>query len=423
MKLTRMIFHDYFLPIFLLLTLALLSGCSASKSNTSFDDVHALRQLVTTNTNLSRTIMWNSNREYSSLQVEYRLKGSDKMLHQSAQAEKFVDDKVTYYIYTAELTALEPQKEYEYRISNGQAQGAWHTLQTGDGASFSALIFPDTQSADYSGVQRLAHQAWTSHKDAQLYISMGDLVDNGEDKQQWQGWFDAMTGLRENIPLAAVMGNHETYNLAWKVRQPAAFTHFFHFPTNGNNNYANQFYAFDYGQVHFTVVDTQFKEEEAWQPNLSADEIAWLQQDLANTKQPWKIVLLHKDPLQYAFANRPQTPREEGFSSEGRLLMPLFDKYGVDVVLSAHLHTYRRRGTIKNFRRADQGPYYILTGVAGDVRYPNLWRQHHLDEFVAPQPEKNNYLVLEATPARLTFTCFAAEGQLIDKAVITKNND
>lgn len=99
-------------------------------------------------------------------------------------------------------------------------------MQTGDGASFSALIFPDTQSADYSGVQRLAHQAWTSHKDAQLYISMGDLVDNGEDKQQWQSWFDAMTGLRENIPLAAVMGNHETYNLAWKVRQPAAFTHF-----------------------------------------------------------------------------------------------------------------------------------------------------------------------------------------------------
>ncbi len=59
---------------------------------------------------------------------------------------------------------------------------------------------------------------------------------------------------------------------------------------------------------------------------------------------------MHKDPLQYAFQNRPQ-PRTEGFSAEGKEFMPLFDAYNIDVVLSAHLHTYRNRGHIRNFQR------------------------------------------------------------------------
>lgn len=52
--------------------------------------------------------------------------------------------------------------------------------------------------------------------------------------------------------------------------------------------------------------------------------------------------------------------------------MPVFDASHVDLVLSAHLHTYRDRGRIYDFRRAETGPYYIITGVAGDVRYPGL---------------------------------------------------
>ena len=53
--------------------------------------------------------------------------------------------------------------------------------------------------------------------------------------------------------------------------------------------------------------------------------------------------------------------------------MPVFDASHVDLVLSAHLHTYRDRGRIYDFRRAETGPYYIITGVAGDVRYPGAF--------------------------------------------------
>ena len=128
---------------------------------------------------------------------------------------------------------------------------------------------------------------------------------------------------------------------------------------------------------------------------------------------------MHKDVLRYGFLTR-KTPREEGVSEEGKTFMPLFDKYNVDVVLTAHLHTYRNRGHIYDFKRDTKGPLYILTGVAGDVRYPNLWKRHSLDVTIAPQPETNNYMVMEASADRLRFSCYLPDGMKIDEAEVKK---
>ena len=61
-----------------------------------------------------------------------------------------------------------------------------------------------------------------------------------------------------------------------------------------------------------------------------------------------------------------------------------------------------------------------MTGVAGDVRYPNLWVDHALDETVAPQPETDNYLVLEAKDSALTVECFLPDGTRIDRVEVVK---
>ena len=140
---------------------------------------------------------------------------------------------------------------------------------------------------------------------------------------------------------------------------------------------------------------------------------------MEQTRKKWKVVLMHKDGLQYSFKHR-STPRPEGFSKEGRLFMPLFDQYGVDVVLSGHLHSYRNRGHIRNFRRDADGPLYIMAGLAGNVRYPDLWKDHALDTKVLPQPETDNYLVLEAGPQELRFRAYFPDGSLADEAVVRK---
>lgn len=295
----------------------------------------------------------------------------------------------------------------------------WMPLQTAQGNTFKALIFPDSQSSDYSAWAATKNPAWQANPDAQFFINMGDLVDNGQDHYQWNAWFDVVADMASQIPIAPVMGNHETYNRDWKVRMPVAYLHVFSLPKLENPGYQNQFYSFDYGDVHFIVLNTQITEMAQFQPQLLADEMEWFRKDIGSTNKKWKVVLMHKDPLQYGFANRPE-PRKEGFSPEGKDWMPLFDEYGVDVVLSAHLHTYRDRGHIADFKRNPQGPLYIITGVAGNVQYPGLWKQHSLDEYVAPQPESDNYLVMEATDNTLSFSSYLPSGELLHTSTVQK---
>ena len=179
-------------------------------------------------------------------------------------------------------------------------------------------------------------------------------------------------------------------------------------PGNGSKEYDRRYYSFDYGPVHFLVLDTQQGEEQERHPHITEAQEAWFRSDVQRTRRPSKVVLMHKDPLQYRIHGRPE--RGEGFSEEGKLWMPLFDAAGIDLVLSAHLHTYRNRGHIKGFKRSVEGPLYILTGVAGDVRYPGLWVDHAVDEVVAPQPETDNYLTLDADEDMLIVRCFLPDG-------------
>lgn len=396
-------------------------AAAAHYLSTASVDASNIRQVITADSTTSRTFMWQSDYAEENPVVEYRQAGDDDSLMQlPASSDAFSDDGVTTYIHTAAVSDLKPGTAYEYRVGAGDKRSDWQSFHTAQGHDFKALIFPDSQSSDYSVWAATAQPAWQRNQDAQFFINMGDLVDNGQDHYQWNAWFDVVGDMIARIPVVPLLGNHETYDKDWKVRMPEAYLHLFALPRIDREKYQNQFYSFDYGDVHFVVLNTQSQELADFEPSLDEDEVAWFKEDMAKTTKKWKIVLMHKDPLQYGFANRPQ-PREEGFSPEGRLWMPLFDQYGVDAVLSAHLHTYRDRGHIRNFQRDESGPLYLITGVAGNVQYPGLWKQHSLDEYVAPQPETDNYMTLEATDDSLTFRSFLPDGQLLEEKSISSH--
>lgn len=396
-------------------------AAAAHYLSTASVDASNIRQVITADSTTSRTFMWQSDYAEENPVVEYRQAGDDDSLMQlPASSDAFSDDGVTTYIHTAAVSDLKPGTAYEYRVGAGDKRSDWQSFHTAQGHDFKALIFPDSQSSDYSVWAATAQPAWQRNQDAQFFINMGDLVDNGQDHYQWNAWFDVVGDMIARIPVVPLLGNHETYDKDWKVRMPEAYLHLFALPRIDREKYQNQFYSFDYGDVHFVVLNTQSQELADFEPSLDEDEVAWFKEDMAKTTKKWKIVLMHKDPLQYGFANRPQ-PREEGFSPEGRLWMPLFDQYGVDAVLSAHLHTYRDRGHIRNFQRDESGPLYLITGVAGNVQYPGLWKQHSLDEYVAPQPETDNYMTLEATDDSLTFRSSLPDGQLLEEKSISSH--
>ena len=413
---------------------ALLLGCGRTADHFKAftqTDAFNIRQVITADSATSRTVMWQSETEEKDAFVEYRIAKTDGAKAEGAAArvkhftqkerrnETFKDNGKTSVVHTVTLQNLQPGTEYEYRLGCGDKRSDWFHLTTAQGNNFKALIFPDSQSANYKSWENVAMPAWQRNQDARFFIIMGDLVDNGEHAYQWNEWFTRIRPMITRIPVAPVMGNHETYTSDWKVRMPLAYLHYFQLPEGAPEKYRNQFYSFDYGDVHFVVLNNLMREMEQFQPDILQEQLAWFRADMEQTKKKWKIVLMHKDVLRYGFLTR-KTPREEGISEEGNIFMPLFDQYGVDVVLTAHLHTYRNRGRIYNFARSDKGPLYILTGVAGDVRYPNLWKRHSLDVALAPQPETNNYMVMEADSSSLKFSCYLPDGTKVDEAVAEK---
>jgi len=395
---------------------------SVAQKMASFVSIDAfnIHQVITKDSTTSRTIMWQSNTEEKDAFVEYRKNkmGAAVQVQKERINVKFTDDGKTTRVHTVTLHNLEPGTEYEYRLGHGDNRSQWYKLTTGQGNRFKALIFPDSQSADYKTWENVAMPAWKRNQDAQFFMSMGDLVDNGEHSWQWNEWFGRIRPMITRIPVAPVLGNHETYTLQWKERMPLAYLHYFQLPEGVPKQYQNQFYSFDYGNVHFVVLNNLMWEMNKFQPGMLQEQKAWFRRDMEQTKKKWKVVLMHRDIILYEF-DRPGS-HPERFDDEGVAFMPLFDRYGVDVVLTAHLHTYRNRGHIYNYRRSTRGPLYILTGVAGDVQSKNLWKRSPFDIAAAPKPETYNYMVLEAEENQLKLSCYLPDGKKIDEAVVKK---
>ena len=384
-----------------------------------------IRQIVAQDNSISRTIMWQSDNSEADAVIEYRLKGAEKSQTIGATDKAFTDDGSTTYIHEATLTGLTPNTKYEYRVGYGtDRRSDWYRLETAGASVYDVLIYPDSQSGDYSQWEEIVKNSALRNPRTALYISMGDLVDNGEHAYQWRTWLNSIKPLSANVPLATTLGNHEMYTLDWKMREPYAYLNYFAVPPNGNEIFNRRYYSYDFGDVHYVVLDTMLYESnhednhDTHHPDLYDVQVQWLRQDLmANTKK-WTVVLMHRDPFQYAF-DRSDANRAVGFDDEGVLFMPIFDEFNVDLVLSAHLHSYRNRGHVRNFERDASGPLYILTGIAGDARRPK-WKQHPLDVYVAPDRDKNNYMTMTVTPNKLIVKAFLPDGTQLDESVIEK---
>ena len=384
-----------------------------------------IRQIVAQDNSTSRTIMWQSDNSEADAVIEYRLEGAEKSQTIGATDKAFTDDGSTTYIHEATLTGLTPNTKYEYRVGYGtDRRSDWYRLETAGASVYDVLIYPDSQSGDYSQWEEIVKSSALRNPRTALYISMGDLVDNGEHAYQWRTWLNSIKPLSANVPLATTLGNHEMYTLDWKMREPYAYLNYFAVPPNGNEIFNRRYYSYDFGDVHYVVLDTMLYESnhednhDTHHPDLYDVQVQWLRQDLtANTKK-WTVVLMHRDPFQYAF-DRSGANRAVGFDDEGVLFMPIFDEFNVDLVLSAHLHSYRNRGHVRNFDRDASGPLYILTGIAGDARRPK-WKEHPLDVYVAPDRDKNNYMTMTVTPNKLIVKAFLPDGTQLDESVIEK---
>ncbi|EGK59709.1 metallophosphoesterase [Centipeda periodontii DSM 2778] len=388
---------------------------SSRSAHAAADGIHHLRQIVTANPARTRMIQWDSPQLLQNVRVE--LRSPHKQVESLIPAYTYLsmDDEVQF-IYHAEISFAE---DSAYRVTHAGSATEWIPL-LGVGNPVRALLFSDSQCGESYDVWRTTYQtAWQRHPDADAVAIVGDLTDNGESAWHWRSFFEAMEAAGAPLarhPHIPVLGNHEYYGLQWTAVPPVRYLRTFALPDNGSRDFRGHYYSFDLGAVHCMVLDTQFLEAEERGAALRAEQMDWLRKDAAASTAPWKLVLMHKDILAYGDYQVEQNTNH-GISDVGQVFLDTFDHLGIDLVVSGHVHAYRRRQM--RARQTDKnGTLYLLAGPAGN-EYFNVPAETY-DIIAGPDPTPSNYLYLEADAQHLHIRCETTSGAVLDTVDLQK---
>ncbi|NTV61532.1 MAG: twin-arginine translocation signal domain-containing protein [Chlorobiaceae bacterium] len=377
----------------------------------------------------TRTVAWRANDPSVPGMAQYvrsdrfRNTGWKHAKNVTATIETVESEKNPIIVNRTFLAGLEPGTAYTFRVGNGREWSRSFTFTTRriEERPFSFLVFGDSQSGhvenpEYGPWGRTVNNAFRANPDVKFMMNVGDLVEEGESRIHWEKWFEAARSVLEKIPNMAVLGNHETYTSTGTNHTvlPASFRTQIALPPNGPAPLKGQVYSFDYGNVHFSILDSQEKEEERYIPGMLRMQAEWLDRDLASTRKKWKLVFFHKT-LYYNKASRANEALKAAFQ-------PVIDRHSVDIVFNGHDHGYSRTWPIREDTFTDspaKGTVYLVTGRSGNKSYQDLSQKVWNAFFYDPQTEPN-YIVVKVDGNRLTVSAFTQSGRTIDRYTIDK---
>ena len=344
---------------------------------------------------------------------------STSMVHWGTKAELLGDDQAKVPVYAmrqevpgmhllheVRLDGLQENTAYYYRVETVDDQGSrlWSdalSFQTapGEDVPFAFAVISDTQgNPKVSGA--MADFAWSLRPNFLLHP--GDLVDTGTVKAQWlEHFFASMKPLLERVAMFPVLGNHE--------RDARFYYDYMSLPT------PEYYYTFAYGNAQFFMIDSNREVGPA------SEQFLFLTAELQKSRAQWKIVCYHHPA--YSSDENDYGDTWYGPSTRGdlrvRKLVPLFDKYGVDIVWNGHIHSYERTWPLREDRATTpgNGTVYMITGgggggleTAGPIRpfFQNTVKRGHHFCYVAVN---GNTLELKA---------YDLEGRLFDTTTIQK---
>lgn len=321
------------------------------------------------------------------------------------------------YTYSAAMHDLEPETVYEFRIGSAAEMKEWQSFKTGKKKenTYKVIVMGDSQSVDYDVWGKTVQAAATNSNDAVFWIGMGDLTDNGQAWFQWRAWLEGGRPLA-HLPFAPVLGNHEAYSLDWSFAPPEIYTALFPVPENGPKGQRKLAYSFDYGDVHYVSLNTDYEELREQNPTMLTDGAAWLDADLeeAVKRKQRLIILMHRSPW--------STPYSGQVDTIGAAFLPVFDKYRVPLVLTAHEHCYARSVLLRAGAADKSGTVYITTGRSGSEGWRDA-RKRSFDAVYYNPLDMPVYIELEVRPDAYRIRACKVDGTVIDDAIVQTRRD
>lgn len=292
--------------------------------------------------------------------------------------------------WIANISGLEPGQTYCYAIvaADGEtlvAPTGFRTApETGSDAPVRFVTLGDLGTRTDEQFQ-LLEQLERVRSDFALIN--GDVAyTDGTRSQIERNFFDVYKGMLDNIPFFVASGNHD-YNTDNARPFREAFVLF----ENGGPDGVERWYSYDWGNVHVVALDTQ---------RMGAEQAAWLDADLAANQLPWVVVTAHKPAYSSGYHGND--------ADVHRYFVPLFEKYGVQLVIAGHDHHYERINEIN-------GVTYLVTGAGGRGT-----RSVGSSWFTAFAEQVTHFTHVVIDGDEMILRAIDATGQVFDTARITR---
>ncbi len=280
--------------------------------------------------------------------------------------------------HEVQLTGLLPYTKYYYAIGSqtdtlfgyGDSTNYFYTSPpVGDKSKKRIWVLGDAGTANSN--QRNVRDAYYNHHNnyTDLILQLGDnAYSDGTDSEYQDAMFENMYEdiLRKTVVWSTI-GNHDSRSTNITSGTGVYFD-IYTFPKNaeagGVASGVENYYSFDYGNIHFMVLSSE-------EYNLDSTDamLIWAKQDIQNTTQDWIVGLWHHPPYSKGSHDSDGSGTETDMREQA---LPILEKYGLDLVLNGHSHSYERSMLIN-------GHYDVSSTLTPSMILDNTSGKHSVD--------------------------------------------
>lgn len=352
-------------------------------------------------------------------------------------------------MHAATFEGLEPETLYVYRVGSRRTEplpeqtaegleahatdyawSEWFHVRTA--ARFTDTVEPlrfvyvgDAQNDVKSHYSRLIREAFREAPKMTFLLSAGDMINRGNNDHEWGQWFHAGDFIFASVPHIAIPGNHEYPREEASLEDEGAepprhlsrrWAQRFEFPENGPEGSTENIYYIDVQGVRIIGLDSNIDPE---------PQAEWLESVLKDNPNRWTVVT-HHHPIHSTSRGRDNEALRAAWQ-------PLYDKYGVDLVLQGHDHSYGRTAPLLGeFNESvgmkvasdNGGPVYVVS-VSGPKQYDlkDYDEEQRENPFEIRGEDTQLYQIIDVMHDELVYVARTATGELYDRFRISKNAD